>query len=957
MRTELLGRAPELAVLTECLAAAVEGRPHVVLCQGEPGIGKTRLADELVALAVTKGALGAWGLAADSSGAPPYWPWWQALRAVANTVDLVTISRDRQLDADLGRLAPDVFQSPEADPGDVSSAEDRFRQFDAVARLLRQICLETPLVIVLDDVHWADKPTLLLLQHVARGLTDERLLLVVNSRVTEQRHRELFIQLLREPLTTSIHLQGLPTSAVRQQLASVLGHDPGDREVAEVWSLTDGNPFFVGEVGRAMADAHAGGRFSPVTPTVRDTIAGRLARLSPECVRFLGAAAIVGREFTVPVVSAMLELPAVSGLALLDEARDAGLVEVSSAPHEHRFVHALVRDAIEASLASPQQVRLHRLAADAIERHYAHRLGAHLFDVARHWGKAAVEGEAETAARWMTRAGEEAMRQLAYEEGARLFRQALQVGGAVLGDDQRCNLLLAAGRALHLSADLSGRLDACLEAAEVARRMGRSDLLAEAALVMEAVGHPFDLPTRRLCEEGLASLGPEPTALRARLTARFVETFIFLRDLERVAAASEQALEMAAQCGDRRALAAALRARQLVCSGPDGLEERMRLAERMLTLSQETFDPQTEMWARLWQIDASLERGDLVRAGTDTDALALCAQQVRGPLARFEVLRCRAVLAQAQGRFADARRLEAEAFTVLGPTDHDVRFTFRGALATSLGHHVGHDAPSLAEAGYADAPEEHAQVLGLIGRVAVAFALVSAGKLDEAAAMYRSAGPVSNWQPPPHVILCAYTSGLAVAVALAESADVAELHDLLEPYRGHHVASGTSAMVYWGPVELWLGVAAHHLGRLDDAVIDLEQADHACARNGAAGFRVEAQYELAAVLAHRTGPGDLHWARSLLTAAGRTARSLGMTPFVVRISELTGQLDQAAEADQLTRREREVAELVAQGLTNREIADRLFLSERTAQNHLQHVLAKLGLANRSQVAVWVTTRK
>jgi DNA-binding CsgD family transcriptional regulator len=958
MRTELVGRELELAALTRCLAAAVEGRPQLVWCQGEAGIGKTRLSDELVALAAAKGALGVWGLAADSSSAPPYWPWWQVFRAVANTVDLATISRERRLDADLARLAPDVFSSPEAQRESASAADDRFRQFDAVARLLRQVCLQTPLVIVLDDVHWADKPTLLLLQHVARGLTDERLLLLVNARVAEQRHGDLLTRLLREPLTTQIHLRGLAAPAIRQQLTSVVGHEVADRNVAEVQSLTGGNPFFVGEVGRAMAAAGAGGRSAPVTRTVRDAIGDRLGQLSQECVRFVQAAAIVGREFAVPVVSTMVELPAVSGLNLVDEAERAGLVEAGSAPHEYRFVHALVGDAIEAGLASPQQVHLHRLAADALERHYAHRLGPHLFDVARHWAEAAVEGDTGRAAAWIRRAGEEAMRQLAYEEGARLFRQALHIGGADLSDDERCSLLLAAGRALHLSADLGGRLDACLEAAEVARTMSRPDLVAEAALVMEAAGHPgFDIATRRLCEEALAALDPEPTALRARLTARFVETFIFLRDLEDVAPASEQALDMATRCGDRLALIAALRARQLVCSGPDGLEERMRLAERMLALSREAADPQAEMWARLWQIDASLERGDLARVGTEIDALALCAQQVRGPLARFEVLRCRAVLAQAQGRFADARLLERDAFTVLAPPDHDLRFTFRSALSTSVGHHLGHDAASLAAAGCAGAPEEHAQMLGLIGRVAGAHALVSAGKLDTAGAMYRSAGPVSGWQPPPHVVLCAYTSGLVAAVALGESADVAVLHDLLEPYRGHHVASGTTAMVYLGPVELRLGIAAHHLGRLDDAVRELEQAEQACARNGAAGFRVEAQYELAAVLARRAAPGDAERARSLLTTAGRAAGSLGMAPFAAKISELTRQLAEAAEPIPLTRRERDVAELVAQGLTNREIAERLFLSERTAENHVQHILAKLNVSNRSQVAVWVTSRK
>lgn len=955
MQTELVGREPELAILTECLSAALDGRPQVVVCQGEPGIGKTRLATELVTSATAMGVLSAWGVAADSSSAPPYWPWWQVLRAIANTLDLPSMSRTRRLDAELARLAPDVFSSEEAQ-GQDGSAEDRFRQFDAVSRLLTEICRQTPLVIVFDDAHWADKPSLLLLQHVARVLTDEPLLLVVNFRTTEPSGGQLLAGLLREPVTTAVDLRGLDPPAIRRKLESVLVGDVDETEVAEVHRLTGGNPFFVGEVARAMADARAGRQFAPITATVREAIGERLDRLSPDCVRFLQAAALVGREFAVPIVASMAEVPTVRGLHLLDEAERAGLTEAGTAPHEHRFVHALVRDATAARVAPPEQVRFHRLAADAIEHHYAHRLGPHLFDVARHWAEAAIDGDEVTAANWIERAGDEAMRQLAYEEGARLFRQALHVGGRHLDAERRCRLSLAAGRASHLSGDPAGRLDACLEAAETARKIDRPDLLAEAALVMEPVGFPgFDVATRRLCEEALAALDPGLSAIRARVTARLVETFIF-REFGAVASASAEALDLAERSGDLRALTAALRARQLVCSGPDGLDERMRVAERMLALGREAHDPQTELGARLCQIDASFEAGDFARVAAEIDALVVCAHQVRGPMARFEVARCRAALAQAQGRFADALRLELEAFTILAPTGLDVRFTLRGGLMAVIGHHIGQGAPSLAANRFEGAPEGHGEAIGLIASIAGAFTLVSAGHLDEAAAIYRSLGPVGGWRPPPHVILFSYAFGIAIAVALGAAADVAALHGLLAPHRRHHVVSGTSTIAYFGPVELWLGKASSHLGRLDDAVADLKQAEQVCAASGAAGFRVEAQYELAAALARRAGPGDFAQARSLLADGETTAATLGMAPLIAEIGALRQQVAERPDGFALTRREREVVELVGQGLTNRAIAERLFLSERTAENHVQHALTKLGLSNRSQLAVWVTNK-
>jgi len=952
VRTQLVGREAELGLLVESLEEALAGRPHVVLCQGEPGIGKTRLIEELVGVGAARGALCAWGLATDSFGAPPHWEWRQILRTVGSELDVVKIAQDRRLHSDLASLAPDVFPSGGSAEAMTGSADDRFRQFDAVAQLLREVCGLRPLVLVLDDVHWSDKPSLLLLNHVARSLSHERLLLVASSRPTEQRHSGILGRVAREPLSTVLELRGLSSAAIGRQLAIALGEDVEPAAVATVEALTGGNPFFVGEVARAMSDARSGRRFIAVTPTVRAAIADRLAQLSLGCRAFLQAAAIVGREFDVATVAAIMETEPAAALDLVAEATQAGLLDLKAPPHEHMFVHALVRDAIEADLAPASRLSLHRRAAETIERQYGHALGPRLFDVARHWAES-MAGDAATAAGWSARAGEEAMRQFAYEDAARLFRQALRIGGADLDRAERCRILLLTGRALDLSGDLDARLEVCLDAAALGRELGRPDLIAEAALVMETGGRgTSDLETRELCEEALAGLAPDATALRARVTARFVETFVFQRQPEAVAVASEEAIELAEQSRDHRAIAAALRARQVVCVGPEGLDERLALAGRMLRLGRESRNPQMAMWAHLWRIDAGLEQGDLRVVAESIELLAPTAQRVRGPMARFEVARCRAVLAQAQGRFVEARRLEAEAFAILGPTDHDVRFTFRSALTMNVAHHAGSDDDAIASFDYAGAPEGHTEMIGFIGQIALARALVSADRLTDAAQVYRGLGPVRRWQPPPHVVLCGYAFGLGVAASLGESDDAAALYDMLAPYWEHHVASGMTAMVYFGPVELWLGVGAGHLRRLDDAVAHLERAELACAENGAAAFRVEAQYELARALMARGCPGDVEQARSLVAAARGKAAALGVAALSDKITVLRKRVERADPTRSLTRREREVAGLVSQGLTNRELAERLVIAERTAENHVQHILTKLGLSNRSQLAVW-----
>jgi DNA-binding CsgD family transcriptional regulator len=963
VRRAFVGREQELGLLEGYLDDALEGRPTVVLCRGEPGIGKTRLAEELTGIARERDMLAVWGLGVDAEGAPPYWPWRQILRAVAESVDLTSLAEDHNLTADLARLAPDQFVRREDVAG---STEDRFRQFDAVAQLLRQVVLRQPLVIVLDDAHWADRPSVLLLQHLARTLRDEPLLVVANHRDTEHDHAALFAELVREPVTREIDLTGLNATAVAMQLASVVGRDvdPGDAE--QVRALTGGNPFFVGEVGRVLPAGKVAGALAPVTANVREAIRSRLNRLSPECVDLLHAASIVGREFSTTVVAPMINTTLMTCVSLLDEAATAGLVEDGTAPGEHRFAHALVRDAIEAGLPGGERVRLHRAAADAIERVYSNSLERHLSDLARHWAVAAADGERATAAQWIELAADGAMRTLAYEEGARLFHLALTIGDVELDALTRCRLLLSEARALNASVDIAGCIEACVQAATLARGIGRADLLAKAALVRDAIGPTLsEATTRRLCDEALEDVDPLDIALRTRLLARRAEASIYVAwlaaygtdDYDMAEAASNEALALAERSGDRAALEAALRARRLSRSGPEGLEERAHLADRMLELGRETADPHTQMWAHLWHIDAAFGRGELTRVAREIEELALCAEQVRGPHARYELAKCRAVLAQAQARFGDAMRLAEEAFGQLVTTGDFVGFHERAGLLHQIGLHIGHEASgSLEASGYADVTvfEQELQTAGVIIAVANAHMLASLGRVDEGAAVYRSLGPPSNWHPSPHAILPAFAFGINLGIALGADDDVAVLRERLGEYRGHHVVSGAGQVAYFGPVELWLGRAAARLGRLDDAVGDLEIAANACAANGAAGYEVEAQYELAAVLIRRRQTGDVGRARNLLATVTRRASELGMAPFKTEAGAL---IESLVAAGPLSRREWEVAGLIAKGMTNREIAETLYLSERTAQNHVQHVLTKLGLSNRSQIATWVARQE
>ncbi|HZC29780.1 MAG TPA: LuxR C-terminal-related transcriptional regulator, partial [Gaiellaceae bacterium] len=790
------------------------------------------------------------------------------------------------------------------------------------------------------------------LRHVITCLSDERLLLWVNARETEQRHPDLLEQVARRPQVRHLRLTGLARPAVRQQLESISDREVTTDEVATVHAVTGGNPFFVAEAARALVDQRAGGRGGLVTSGTREAVADRLRRLADEAVCGLRAAAVLGRDFDIAVLALMTESEELECLRWLGDAERAGIVERVAAD-AYRFVHAIFRDAIEEGLDGAERALLHRQAATAIETHHGARLDVYVFDLARHWTEAAPGGDRAIAASWLERAGARAMEQLAYEDAVRLYRDALRLGGNDLDDESRSRLLLGAARAANRAGALGDCLDACLEAAAAARDRGRVDVLAEAALVMDPVGQAgFDVATRRLCQEVLDQIGEETTPRRARLTARLAETYIYLPDSEGAAGASEQAVAVAEQCGDTQALSAALRARQVVVSHPDGLDERERVAARMVALGERAAAPDIELQGRLCAIDALLERGDLTGVAAELERCDHCASQVGGPLAAYRVLHTRAVLAAAQGRLGEARSLADDALAIAGTVEHPDIGARRAAVLSTIARQTGRNPVLASEVGVptGDVAEKGFEV-PFIGALAGADVLVTAGRVAAAADVWRSLGPARRWRPPPHVVLIAGALGIEVAAVIGARDDLEALSDRLQPYRGRHVACGLGAATYLGPVELWLGKAARHLGRVDDAIADLEQAVARCRDNGAGGFEVEATYELAAVRSARPGADDRDEALALLRRAGAMADELGMAVAAANIGELLRSLKTPASA-RLTRREWEVAELVAKGLSNREIAQRLVLSERTAQNHVQHILTKLALPNRGQIAVW-----
>jgi DNA-binding CsgD family transcriptional regulator/tetratricopeptide (TPR) repeat protein len=441
------------------------------------------------------------------------------------------------------------------------------------------------------------------------------------------------------------------------------------------------------------------------------------------------------------------------------------------------------------------------------------------------------------------------------------------------------------------------------------------------------------------------------------VSSQYAQALVYRGEYDRAGEISREALSRADASDEPIALVDALRARQLACCAPDGHSERVVLAGRMLEAADVLGSAWVEMWGRLWRMDTLFETGQLRSVQRELADLGPCLERLSGPIGQLHYLEYAANLALATGRFTEAGRLAREAFKVFKDMGHPTAFGALAAILGQAGLHIGLDRSGFIEL-FAQIPEhlrpEAVDTTRGTATIfpALSFALIRLYQGDRAGAeeAYALAGPVRSWTPVPALRMAAWAHALAVVVGLGRTDDIEFLAERFEPFRGRHVANGAGAGVYMGPVELQLGLAAGALGRLDAAVSDLETAVSICDANGARGYAVQARVELGAVLARRQAPGDLDRARAALAASAGEAGRLGMVPFTVRVEQLRAQV--GVTPSPLSPRELEVARLVSRGLSNKQIGETLFVSERTAENHVQHILVKLGFSNRSQVAAW-----
>jgi len=887
-----VGRDAELDALRGALAAARAGHGRLVLVAGEPGIGKTRLARCLAGEAQQLGMPAWWGRAWEDEGAPGFWPLIQVGRSVVRDLPAErlrqVIGRDAAI---LGQILPEVGDAarPDSSPA-LDPAQVRFRLFDSMTRLLAEAAADTGALMVIDDLHGADGPSLALLRFLVRELADARLLVLCAYRdvgVTDSPLSGFLAEVVREQTTQRLELNGLSIAEVGQLMAALAREPVADDVAVSTHKKTEGNPFFTGELARLLIStgqlgAGFAGDATPVPPTVVEVVRSRVRSLPEPSLRVLEVASVIGRDFDAKIVAAAAQLPVDPVLQSLDETARAGLsVFDASGSRQHAFAHGLVRDALYGQLGAAERARLHERIGAALEQAHAGDLGPHLAELASHFLRASPD-QRPKALDYTIRAGQYAVDRFAYEEAARLFARALEEPVDKL---QRWDLLAALGDAQVKAGDTRPAALTYLEAAELARSLRSAGKLAHAALgLAEMTQFMFGRDDLRetitgLLEEALTRL--ENPAQRARVLARLAIALFFpaLDRWQEIKSRQDhltsEALRLAGELGDDGLTAFAMHARLMALFGPDNFSERNNLAPQIVRHARTAGDTALILEGLRWQVINAAEAGDLAAMRDAMDGYSQLGDQLRQPLQQIWSNVWTTTLATLRGHFDRAERQITEAMSSaqhLEALDEGQLQNGVGAqllLLRCLQGRAGELSPAVQQ--FADA---YRQVPGW--RAALAW--ICAAEQDRQGARetfgtfsvdaFRGIPRDSAW-----LVSIAWLAEVCGFLDDVESAGV--LYSLLEPFADRCVVM-TFGFGWIGPVAHYLGVLAATTGRFDVASAHFDAACRMNERLEARPWLARTKFEYARSLLARGSPHDREQAAAMLAEARTSAAAIGL---------------------------------------------------------------------------------
>jgi len=899
-----VGRQREMGELKVALEEALSGRGKLVTLIGEPGIGKTRTAQELATYAGLRGAQVLWGRCYEEQGMPPYWPWVQAIRSYVRERDPEQLRSEMGSGAaDIAEVVSDVKERlPDlpAPPQLESPEQARFRLFDSITAFLKSAAQKQPLVLVLDDLHWADKPSLLLLQFVVSELASGgRVLLVGTYRDVELSRQhplaETLGELTRERRFQRVLLRGLTHQDVERFIQIATGIAPPSGLVQSVFAHTEGNPLFVTEVVRLLVQEgeltqeRATGRDSwsvRIPEGVREVIGRRLNRLSARCNETLTIASVIGREFTLNQLKPLIDdLTEDRLLEILEEALAARVIE--ELPHavgRYQFTHALIQETLIQELSLSRRMRLHAHIAQTLEELYGASAEAHAAELAHHFSEAEALLGTEKLVHYSVLAGAKALASYAWEEALGHVQRALAGKGVPLTglepakDAESAALLYSLGRAQ------AAMIEGNLRQGAIANLRRAFDFYYEAGDVERAVAVAEDplffgfegAGVSQIGTRALKLVSPDSYAAGRLLChsgfARYHET----ADYSAAQEAFNRAIDIAQREQDRFLEAMALCNASHVDNDQHRWKECLEKSLRTIQLAPLAHNPRAEEQGQRSAWEALRALGDFEGSRRHAEACLAAAERLRESSPLCQALLGNMFAAYHRGDWGAARAFSDRGLGVSPGNAHLLRG--RAQLEYELGNSDGGEAylERLVEITHRSPPGPniaYALTALAIGEIAYITGVTNRFDVAEAAAK----AVLTSSSAIPRFAFGARTGLSLITVQRDDVAGAAEQYAALESQRGTLMPRNLIT------VDRLLGLLAHTLGNLDQAINHFEDALNFSRK---AGYRPELAWiccDCGDTLLQRNQPGDRQKSFSLLEESLSVSRELGMQPLMQRV--------------------------------------------------------------------------
>jgi tetratricopeptide (TPR) repeat protein len=900
-RTPFVGRGEEMAALQRRFDEARAGKGGLAVLVGEPGIGKTRTAEEFCEHAQGLGAMMLWGRCYEGDWAPPFSPFSEAIRQYAETADDPAIRSALGKDAGvLARLVPALRDRlPDIpEPPQLPAEGERHRMLEAVSSFFGSVATARPLVLVLDDLHWADSGTIAMLRHVARQATGQRVLLLGAYRDVEVDAQHPLVAALpdlrREASFERVALRGLENADVGRLLNVIAEQDVPDDLARAIGEETEGNPFFIREVllhlleeGKLVSDGE-GWRLTlsiaevGIPEGVREVIGRRLSRLSDGTNRLLGVASAFDGGFAFDLVAPVSGLVEAAALDAIDEGLAAQVLRPAGAADTYDFTHALFRHTLYEKMSPSRKVRLHRQIGEAIEARYAENLEPHLGELAYHLHRAAPAGDAAKAIDYCRRAGDQARARFAHEDAVAHCERALAIFDLLPRPDEaeRCALLLDLGEAQSVTGigEEAAAMETFLKAADAARKTNDADALARAAVgyhdasIWGTAGSPqhFETNVVPLLQEAVRLLGARKDAPMVKVLAKLGWALHTAGHGDESMAVDDQAVGLARTLGDPELIVVALDGLVFSLWRPDTLGQRLAAAREVVELAAQGPDQERQMWSRLWMGLRLLEAGDAALAEHHLEEFARYAHDLHIPAGLWYEKLHAAMWAFLRGDLGAGHALSLDAFSF--GQKH-----FAGAADFYLGQlfYFHWEQGRLAELLPALRALLEQSPLASTYRAALGFACTESGDLDGAREQLDVLIADDCGGIPFNQLWLLIITLLAETAAQMRSEQCATLYRLLSPYPHQNVLVANAA-VCLGSSSRPLGLLAAALHRWDDAERHFADALAMNSKMGARPWVARTQLNYAQMLLARGEPGDREKARGLLQQALGAARQMGM---------------------------------------------------------------------------------